>query len=66
MRLKDGIRITNELELANTFHNYFINIVKNLGINLALNAFRKFPESERVKLATELFEQHPSITSIKK
>ena len=32
----DGTKIANEFELANTLNNYFINIVQNLVINLAI------------------------------
>jgi len=57
--------ITNENEIAETFNEYFSNIVKNLNISRDPKHISKTTQKDSVLQSVEMFAKHPSIISIK-
>ena len=57
--------ISNETKLAETFNNYFVNIVPSLGIHINDNLIRDVDYiSDPIVKIIEKFKDHPSIISI--
>ena len=56
--------IQEEGELAKTFNDFFVSIVKNLGINENL-LYTSLSETRNIESIIAKFENHPSIVTIR-
>ena len=65
---EEGKNVSDNAELCRIFNNYFSEVISNLKIPSLINnsAVDSNAVSYLLSIATKLFDQHPSIISIKK
>ena len=62
---ENGKILTNELEIAEVFNNFFINITDSLGILREENSRSPVRTEDPIDIATKKFVSHPSIIAIR-
>ena len=64
---ENGKLVRNEQEVANTFNDFFVNIVPNLGINTEHDFLNTtYISHNPIENAIYKYENHPSVIAIKK
>ena len=63
--IEKGKLLSDDFEIAETFNNYFQNLVPNLDLKVPTNLFRQTPgNGDKVSAAISKRQNHPSIKTI--
>ena len=64
--IEKGEIISDESKVANSFSNFFENLIRSLGIKANQHSQENYDLKNPVEIAIKKFEQHPSINLINK